>query len=426
MEKFETLKPVKLYGSASKPIGKAGKQSPVQFIGRLPIDLHLTVLAHLPIPDIPTYARCSRSLLNLSRHETVWETKWNAFRFDRYPHLSKLLDQLEDAKKIKEGGHLKSRPPIIPVEAVDDGFGEFAQVQTGTSQLVGEHNQKDTLFAAVSSMGKPTYLSMYIRAHKLLKPYTTALLSPHSVLPSLFPSPPGSEPVPLLSQSRTLHLLLLWLSPSIKPLRNWQILCASLRSAVDKYEANLLGTFDVADSRSDEIAMREIAEASWEVWQGDGEWELGRVWADKREIFYETEKWKPMDNFTCVIFLACYQCMLTFCMHNSQKGTLEFDAMDEFIKHVLSALKEHGSRAVRVFPADSKVLLSFADRLAVDVVADYINQLLSRAREISNEAFLIATAASFKEAWRMVDVIMQVASSSSSTTVIRADAEGVV
>ena len=43
-------------------------------------------------------------------------------------------------------------------------------------------------------------------------------------------------------------------------------------------------------------------------------------------------------------------------------------------------------------------------------VGEYISSLLTRAREISNEIFLKATAASFKEAWRMVDTIVQVAS----------------
>lgn len=42
-------------------------------------------------------------------------------------------------------------------------------------------------------------------------------------------------------------------------------------------------------------------------------------------------------------------------------------------------------------------------------VGEYVTSLLTRAREISNEIFLKATAASFKEAWRMVEVIMKVA-----------------
>ncbi len=43
--------------------------------------------------------------------------------------------------------------------------------------------------------------------------------------------------------------------------------------------------------------------------------------------------------------------------------------MDGFIGDILAALEEHGSRAIRVFPAEANVLLSFADKLATEVVS---------------------------------------------------------
>ena len=43
--------------------------------------------------------------------------------------------------------------------------------------------------------------------------------------------------------------------------------------------------------------------------------------------------------------------------------------MDEFIAEILASLEEYGSRAVRVFPVDANVLLSFSDRLANEVVS---------------------------------------------------------
>jgi recyclin-1 len=202
---------------------------------------------------------------------------------------------------------------------MDDDFGDFAPVQNSSTMggFVGERNP---IFATVSSISTPSHLSLYARVHKLLKPYIHSLLSaPHSILSSLFPSPPGAEPIPLLVQSRTLHLLLLWLSPSIQPLYDWESLHASLRSAVDRYEASLLGTFDAADSRSDEKGMREAAEASWEVWDGKGEWEMGRVWAEKREIFYEAGRWKPMDNFTCVRLLFLSESHVLFRVLQSER-----------------------------------------------------------------------------------------------------------
>lgn len=43
--------------------------------------------------------------------------------------------------------------------------------------------------------------------------------------------------------------------------------------------------------------------------------------------------------------------------------------MDAFMSHVLSALREDGAKAVRIFPADAGVLLGYAERLASDVVS---------------------------------------------------------
>ena len=51
-------------------------------------------------------------------------------------------------------------------------------------------------------------------------------------------------------------------------------------------------------------------------------------------------------------------------------GELDFDAMDAFMSSVNEVLKEQGSRAVRIFPPAANVPVSFADRLATDVVRD--------------------------------------------------------
>ena len=304
MEKFETLQPTRLYAPDVKT-GRLAKAAaaPAQFVGRLPIDLHILVLIHLPIPDFPAYTRCSRSLSNLARHEKVWEAKWNALRFAKYTHFEALLDQLEDAKKTKDGGLMKDMPPTLAVGDVDDDFGDFTQAQIPTTTgFMAVEGDKSQVYASVSSMRPPTCLEHYRRTHCLLKPYTASLSSPpHAILASLFPSVPGVPLIPLLQQSRILHLLLLWLSPRIQPLRKWMYFNASLRSAVDRYEANLLAAFDIAESRKDEKGMTEAAEASWEVFDGAGEWELGRVWGEKREIFYEAANWNPMDNLTYVI-----------------------------------------------------------------------------------------------------------------------------
>ncbi|KAH9889572.1 exocyst complex component Sec10-like protein [Cubamyces lactineus] len=391
MDKFATLEPVRLH-ALHKPPSTA--PAPFQVIGRLPVDVHISILSLLAIPDIPAYARCSRALATLARDERVWEARWLAFAVDRL-HLAHVLDALEEQARVQNALDRGHAPPTLQTESLDDEFGDFASVNAQADEM-GDFVGGSSAGAFTLSPPTPafpssskSFRSLYVRAHNLLKPLTAALSAPpHAVLSSLFPSPAP----PLQSQAHTLRLLSRFLSPAVKPLRAWDSLSAALRAAIDRFEDGLLTAFDVADGNGDEHAMREAADASWEVWDGPGaEWELGKVWAEKREIFYEQSKWKPLDNFT----------------YDSE---LDFTAMDEFIAEILAALQEHGSRAVRVFPPEANVLLSFADRLANEVVGEYISSLLTRAREISNEIFLKATAASFKEAWRMVDTIVQVAS----------------
>ena len=81
MDKFATLEPVRLYNAPtpSTPSGSAPSSNrfsfhkpaalpvsshsrtksyaPFQLIGRLPVDLHITVLTHLAVPDIPARHR---------------------------------------------------------------------------------------------------------------------------------------------------------------------------------------------------------------------------------------------------------------------------------------------------------------------------------------------------------------------------------
>ena len=70
--------------------------------------------------------------------------------------------------------------------------------------------------------------------------------------------------------------------------------------------------------------MRDAALASWEVWEGHirgstitvSNWEMGKVWIEKREIFYEDDEWRPTDNFTYALK------MLSRCFNFSERFKL--------------------------------------------------------------------------------------------------------
>ncbi|KAG9218157.1 hypothetical protein CCMSSC00406_0008096 [Pleurotus cornucopiae] len=417
MDKFATLEPVRLYNattSASARLlsrGQGPKPAIAQpLVGRLPSDLHLLILAHLAVPDFPAYSRCSHATAALAQDEKIWQARWTALAVDKYA-LSDVLDELEANSKGKTGAIKSAAPPTLEV---DDEFGEFASVDIVNNPPIEEMGDfVGGGFDDIARMVLPTPQlvptritprTMYMRAHRLLKPLTTALSAPpHMVLSALAANTTSS----LRSQAKALHLLSCWLSPRIQPLRKWDTLFSSLRAAMDRFDSNALTAFDIADEHGDEDAMREAAESSWEVWDRTGDWEMGKVWAEKREIFYEQGNWEPLDNF-------------------KKDGVLDFDAMDEFMTHVLEAIRVNGSLAVRVFPPASEVLLNFADRLATDVVGEYTTALLTRAREVSNDTYLKAAAATFREAWRMVDAVMQAASVREDSAVSKTRAEDVV
>ncbi|KAL0958097.1 hypothetical protein HGRIS_000269 [Hohenbuehelia grisea] len=417
MDKFVTLEPVRLYTSATA----SGRSLPraqhhratvsAPFVGRLPSDLHLLILAYLPIPDLPAYSKCSHASAALAQDEKLWDSRWKALGIERN-ELGSVLDELEANSKGKVAASRAAAPPTL---AVDDEFGEFASVDIVNSapdemgDFVGAFegatfSPKTSMPTMEPTSPRITSRTQYIRAHGLLKPLTRVLSSPpHLVLSALASNIASS----LGQQAKALHLLSLFLTPIIQPLRKWDTMYSSLRSAMDRFDANALSAFDTFDGKGDEAGMREAAEASWEVWDRTGDWEMGKVWADKREIFYEQGKYEPLDNL-------------------KSNGVLDFDAMDEFMGHILAAIKDHGSLAVRVFPPASDVLLNFAERLASEVVGEYIASLLTRAREISNDTYLKAAAATFREAWRMVDAILEAASARTDSAVSTTRAEDIV
>lgn len=53
-------------------------------------------------------------------------------------------------------------------------------------------------------------------------------------------------------------------------------------------------------------------------------------------------------------------------------------------------------------------------------VSEYLHPLLTHARQISNHIFLQATAASFKESWRLVDAVIRLSEDTYQMQVLKA------
>ncbi|KAL5639525.1 hypothetical protein ACGC1H_006226 [Rhizoctonia solani] len=402
MDKWTTLEPVKLHGpNRQSRLPNVNRHT---FIGPFPPEVHARILAYLPIPSLPACARVSRAFSRLVRDDRVWKRKYDALGITHF-EFDSAIDALES---VSGGQSTQSAEAAALVPAEEDDFGDFAsapmdQPLPGAQEpklMISEYG--DFVVAGGSKPAAPfptvpatSLYAQYLRVHRLLTPLLSALLaSPHLVLPTLFPE--SAAPMSRSIQAKILHLLARFLGPIVQPTLNWPNARRALMATLDRFDGALLSAFDAADGQADEREMKDCAMASWEAWIaldderiGD-EWEMGRTWAEKRGIFYEHGKWDPVANV-------------------ASTEQLDFSPMDKFMSHVLDAMEKHGALATRVFPPASRVLPSFADRLANDVIGEYITPLLSKARENSTALYLQAAAASFVQAWRLVDVTRKAA-----------------
>lgn len=158
--------------------------------------------------------------------------------------------------------------------------------------------------SAATTNGPGPYYNAYKKRHSELVPLCQHLRTssaPSTTLSLLFPpSPTTGLPPTLEEQGNVLLELLHFLSPQIQPLQDWGFLRQALLAAADRFDSTCLVAFEMADSRKDEAGMRIAADASWKVWDAGGgrreEWECGRVWVEKREVFYEAGKWDAAEN----------------------------------------------------------------------------------------------------------------------------------
>lgn len=78
------------------------------------------------------------------------------------------------------------------------------------------------------------------------------------------------------------------------------------------------------------------------------------------------------------------------------------------MKQVLSVVQREGSLIARVFPHQADVLIYFTERIANDVISDYITTLLSASQPLQPPLFLLATAATFGQVYRLVDTVLAI------------------
>jgi recyclin-1 len=88
------------------------------------------------------------------------------------------------------------------------------------------------------------------------------------------------------------------------------------------------------------------------------------------------------------------------CLPEGTHGTLDLRPSHEFFRHLAVSLNEQCMTIDRVFPLTADVLYPFIDRMADDVVSEYITILFDEAHDGSIETYLKAVSGVFEQALR--------------------------
>ncbi|GAA5874623.1 hypothetical protein JCM16303_002927 [Sporobolomyces ruberrimus] len=242
------------------------------------------------------------------------------------------------------------------------------------------------------------YLSTYKTYHSILLPYYTSLMT-HTTSSLVFTT---SSLSPMM-RAQLLSTLSRFCHPLLAPTRSLpqrMTVLRNVQSAMDFFESALVAEFERADRgggievKKDEEGMREKAKVLWELNEGNS---LSQIFVQKREeVFYE-QSFNPLQNLTKIETPS-----------GGEADGIDFSSMDAYMSFVLSILTREGSLIARVFPPESDVLLYFLERLANDVVSEYITSLLSAAQGLQHPLFLLATAATFGQVYRLVETVLEI------------------
>ncbi|GAA5912094.1 hypothetical protein JCM8208_001026 [Rhodotorula glutinis] len=289
---------------------------------------------------------------------------------------------------------------VPPPSARPGGFAFNLPDATPTSALFSASPRSEPLIDVFKSY------------HALLVPYYHSLKT-HTTSSLVFTTPHLSP----MQRARLLATLARFCHALVAPTRSLPARLGTLRnvqSAMDFFESTLLAEFERADAARpsrDEDAMRDRASVMWEVNQSQT---VAQVFVQRRETLFGAGH-DPLRNLTKIETPS-----------GGEADGIDFSAMDHFMSSVLDILRREGSLIARVFPPQADVLLYFLERIANDVVSDYITTLLSAAQPLENPLFLLATAATFGQVYRLVDAVLEVEPRNAAGLVTKERAEDIV
>ena len=448
MERWGPLVPSRASAAfSSNGFGAAGLPVPIRRVGRLAEDAWVVVLQHCALGDVASFARCSRRAAIISRDERIWRRKLAYLAFKGFGAARREPGEASREPAAANGDdpaavEVPETPPMVQAET-DDGFGDFVEPELASSPRqrpppapsfspIAPKRKDDLLmlFEEVEEdigmgMASPPRASKrtprpsvqpaveapkgeggraaFIAVFNQLLPFYHSLRT-HTTSSLIFTSPILREPLDrahaLAVLARLVHSTAV--SPSSRA-ADLAVVRRNLQSAADFFEGAMLAEFEAADERREAPAMRRVAQVAWEL---NGGASVVQVFLGKRDVFYDPSQYNPLHNIVKVPGPAAGEMV----------DGLKFQPLDEFVSFLLAIVRREGELIAAVFPPEADVLLDFADRVASDVLAEYIAPLLLAAQSLAHPLFLLTTASVFQQSMRLVQCLLAIEPRSLRTT----------
>lgn len=166
----------------------------------------------------------------------------------------------------------------------------------------------------------------------------------------------------------------------------------AVRRAEDDMLSHASGVWELGNARL-ALALSDGEDFEAQLEDQFGRMQAAKVFLDKCEILTDpVTRHDPLANVTM----------------QQSTAALDFTPMDNFINDIIEIVKKDGEIIARVFPPEQDVLLAYADRVAQDVIGKYVRSLLQHTQNISSHLYLRSCAATFAQAWKLVDVLLAI------------------
>ncbi|BFZ63451.1 F-box protein: endocytic membrane traffic, recycling ReCYcling 1 [Saitoella coloradoensis] len=348
----------------------------------LPAEILSGIVDYLPVPDLAAVAQVNKQLREMVYDDTRWGARLRQMGvWDEKEAKRKTLDALEQTeiarKRIeaerqlgRKTGSVTLFDATIAVTGDNEREVDVAGPAAPKPTMVNPSSYL-TVFEGVRSVRGYARVE-FARIYEALAPLYNDLAnaSDHTepLVFRMFRTP----------EEQAMMINILQKFGRSRSVRDWSKKETKIAAMIDLFESAALQEFEGGyDARDVDGRMKRYANVLTEL---NGGASCVQLFIQKNPLMYEIPE-TPTDCFVGEL--------------------LNLEPMSLFITRLINELNIQSDVVNRTFPESLNVMLTFAERVIQDVVADYTARLIEEAHQKDTETFLKAVCGSFQQCLRI-------------------------